>query len=75
MKIGMKIEEIHDECKKCIHLRAWNLRMSGDHDYSCRKKPDFCILKSRHKEPCDKFMSVDDMFLERTLEELKGDNK
>lgn len=66
----MKIEEVHDECQKCIYLRAWNLRMNGDHDYGCRKKPDFCILRSRHKEPCDKFMS--DIYTERTLEEIRS---
>lgn len=67
----MKIEEVHDECQKCMYLRTWNLRMNGDHNYVCRKKPDFCILKSRHKEPCDKFMSDIDMYTERTLEEIR----
>lgn len=66
----MTIEEVHDECQKCIYLRTWNLRMNGDHDYACRKKPDFCILKSRHKEPCDKFMS--EICTERTLEEIRS---
>lgn len=65
----MKKIEIHSECQKCVYLRTWKIRS----DFSCWKKPDFCILKSRHKEPCDKFMSVDDMFRERTLEEIKGD--
>ena len=35
----MKAKEIPRPCNTCMHMKAWNMNMSGDHDFSCSKKP------------------------------------
>lgn len=47
----MKAKEIPYPCVCCLHMKAWNLHMNGDHDYACCKKP-----RPKWGEPeCDKF--------------------
>ena len=47
----MKVKEIPRPCDTCINMRAWNLHMNGDHDFTCIKKPP-----SKYGDPeCDKY--------------------
>ena len=47
----MKAKEIPRPCNTCMHMKAWNMNMSGDHDFSCSKKP-----RPKWGDPeCDKF--------------------
>lgn len=51
----MKRDQIPYPCNNCYNMRAWNLRMNGDHDYDCRKKPP-----SKYGDPeCDKLEVVE----------------
>ena len=52
----MILKDIHTECQRCENLKAWNIHMSGEHDYACRKHPMF-ISKDLHREPCEKFIA------------------
>lgn len=35
----MRREKIPAKCQNCIYMRAWSIRMDGNHEYDCRKKP------------------------------------
>jgi hypothetical protein len=59
----MKIEEVRDECTRCYYLKHWNITMSGDRDYCCRKRPRVFLDKAR-KEQCDQFKDFDEVFSE-----------
>ena len=53
-EVRMKKDEIPYPCNKCVHMKPWNLRMNGDHDYACLKKPP-----SKYGDPeCDKLWVV-----------------
>ena len=52
----MKLEDIHEECKNCIFLRAFSVYMGGNGDYICRIKPLRSMDKNSHREPCDAFV-------------------
>lgn len=52
----MKQKDIPEKCKTCLHMKAWNLRMDGDHDFACRKKPPRAV----GKPDCDKYERYDD---------------
>ena len=45
-----KWEELPNQCKRCINIRAMSLRMDGNHIYACGKYP----LKDKN-EDCPKF--------------------
>ena len=51
----MKLDEVHNECKRCANLKAWNIHMNCNHDYCCRYRPSGFINKDLHWEPCEKF--------------------
>ncbi len=49
-EVKMKKDEIPYPCNKCENMKPWNLRINGDHDYACPKKPS-----SKYGDPeCDK---------------------
>ena len=67
----MKLEEVRDECIRCYYLKPWNITMSGDHDYCCRKRPRAFLNKDR-KEQCDKFKDADEVFIDREVDEWRS---
>lgn len=67
----MKLEEVRDECTRCYYLKCWNITMSGDRDYCCRKRPRAFLNKDR-KEQCDKFKDADEVFIAREVDEWRS---
>ena len=67
----MKLVEINGECIRCYNLKHWNITMSGDRDYCCRKRPRTFLNKDR-KEQCDKFKDVDEVFIAREVDEWRS---
>ena len=39
----MKREEIPEKCRSCHHMKAWHLRMDGNHEYTCFRLPDSMV--------------------------------
>lgn len=68
MKWNMKWNELPEECKTCIHLKAFNVYMGGNGDYICNKilscgeENDWIQRKEENREMADK---------NNPLEELK----
>ena len=51
----MKRNEIPYPCNRCYNMRAWDLQMNGDHDYTCTRKPP-----SKYGDPeCDRFEEIE----------------
>ena len=42
----MKREEIPEKCRSCYHMKAWHIRMDGNHDYTCWRLPDSMVRNS-----------------------------
>lgn len=52
----MKRNEIPYPCNRCYNMRAWDLQMNGDHDYTCTRKPP-----SKYGDPeCDRFEEIEE---------------
>jgi hypothetical protein len=57
----MELNEVPEICRGCCNLKAWNIKMNGDHDYSCLMKGTIGMkhMKERQDKACEYIYPVE----------------